>query len=381
MEDNYNQAAIRVLHVVTIMNPGGIETMLMNIYRNINRKKIQFDFLVHRLEKGVYDDEIISMGGMIYHIIPVRLCSIIKYKKMLDYFFSNHYYSIVHSHISILSYLILKSAGKHGATVRISHSHQINAFLGFKSLIRIPVKIYCKMKIKGVSTRLMACSNSAGYWLFGKKAPFLVINNAIDTHKFIYNSTIRRRMRNEFNLASDTLVIGHVGSFQKVKNHLYLLQIFKIVHETDPEAILMMVGDGVLRAEIEKTAKRLDLQQNVIFTGIRSDVSKLLQVMDVFVLPSISEGLPVTLIEAQASGLPCLVSDVVTKEVAITELVTFLPLTKSPEIWAEKMLTLTEGSERRNMRSEIIKKGYDVNTTSEWITNFYIEELKRYYLF
>lgn len=361
---------IKVLQVVTHMNRGGLETMLMNYYRHIDREKIQFDFLVHREERADYDDEIESLGGNIYRLprlVPWQK----SYLNALHDFFSEHpEYKIVHVHQDCLSSVILKAAKEHNIPVRIAHSHSSSQDKNLKYF----VKIYYKRMIPHYATHLFACGKQAGDWMFGGEA-YQVLKNAIDSEKYIFSSSKSIEMRSELNIPNGYYVIGHVGRFSYPKNHDYLIDIFKEIHRVSSKTILLLVGDGNLRTDIEKKIELLNLKNSVIFTGVRSDIPELLQAMDAFVFPSRYEGLPVTMIEAQASGLPCFISDRVPEECKITDLVKTIPLTDSPDVWAKEIL-LAEKYVRRNTREEIILSGFDIVENSKWLQNFYIEQWK-----
>ncbi len=359
---------VRVLHVVTDMRCGGLETMLMNYYRKIDRNKVQFDFLEHRQEESDYDREIRILGGKIYRIPRLNPFSL-HYRLVLRRFFQEHpEYQIIHVHQDCLSSVILKIAKQYGIKVRIAHSHSNNQDRNLKYLI----KLYYKRKIPKYATHLFACSEEAGKWMF-KNAKFEIINNAIDTEKYAYSLEKRKQIRESLGISDDMLVIGHVGRFSYPKNHMYLLDIFqKVIEKTS--AVLLLVGDGILRSEIENKIEQLHLQDKVILTGVRKDVADLLQAMDVFVLPSRYEGLGIVVIEAQTSGLPCCISDRVSKECEKTDLVYQISLSEDTEIWANKILQISKI--KRNSRcDEIQKNGYDLQDNTDKLADFYIQQI------
>lgn len=357
---------IRILQVVTHMNRGGLETMLMNYYRQIDRSRVQFDFLVHRDERAAYDDEIESLGGKIYRL-PRLVPWSASYQKALDRFFETHpEYKIVHVHQDCLSSVILKAAKKRGIPVRIAHSHNNSQDKNLKYLI----KLFYKRKIPQYATELFACGQAAGDWMFGG-APFRILNNAIDSIAYRYDAETARQIRKESGISEDALVIGHVGRFSPQKNHAFLLDIFSEIHKKNEKAVLLLVGGGDLRSEIEAKAESLGLSEKVIFTGVRSDVSALLQAMDSFVFPSLYEGLPVTMIEAQAAGLPCFISDKVPPDCIVTDLVQTVSLDDSPESWAEKILSL-RGEPHRDTYDEIVRAGFDIAENAKWLEEYYL---------
>ena len=357
---------VRVLQVVTYMGRGGLETMLMNYYRHMDRSKVQFDFLVHRDFEAYYDKEIQSLGGNIYHIsrlIPWRKSYRIELKK----FFAEHpEYKIVHVHQDCLSAVALQCAKESGIPVRISHSHNSNQNKNLKYF----VKLYYMKQIPMYATDLFACSKLAGEWMFDGQ-PFKILYNAIDTSKFVYSSAIANKKRKELNI-EDSVVIGHIGRFNPQKNHNFLIDIFAECVKINPNVKLLLVGDGEGRKKIQEKVCALGIKDKVIFTGVRSDVNELLQAMDVFVFPSLYEGLPVTMIEAQASGLPCIMSDNISEECIVTNgLVTRKQLNESPRMWAKSVLQQSHNF-RKNHNKEIQAAGYDISTAAKWLEQFYL---------
>ena len=270
---------VRVLHIVTYMGRGGLETMLMNYYRHINRDKVQFDFLVHRDFEADYDKEILTLGGKIYHISRLIPWSH-SYREKLNHFFREHpEYKIVHVHQDCLSSVALQCAKECGILVRIAHSHNNAQDKNLKYLI----KLYYMKKIPNYATDLFACSEAAGKWMFGEKA-FQVVHNAIDIEKYKYSPAIAQKVRKQFNI-ENKIVIGHVGRFNPQKNHEFLIDIFAECIKRNSNVVLMLVGDGNGKKKIVSKVRALGINDKVIFMGVRSDVNELLQAMDVFVFP------------------------------------------------------------------------------------------------
>ncbi len=357
---------IRVLQVVTHMNRGGLETMLMNYYRNIDRNKVQFDFLTHRPEneKKDYDDEIRRLGGKIYHM-PVLNPFSPSYMKSLDRFFKEHKeYKIVHFHLDCLSAYPLKAAKKNGVPVRIAHSHNTSQEKNLKYFI----KDYSKKQIPKYATHLFACGKEAGKWMFGKHN-FQIMNNAIDAKKFIYNEEIRKQKRVELGV-EDKFVIGHVGRFNLQKNHEFLIKCFADFAKTDEDAVLALIGNGELQEKIREQVKKYGIETKVKFLGLREDISQLLQAMDLFLFPSLFEGLPVTLVEAQAAGLPCVISDTITDEIMITDQISKVSLEADTDFWNQKIADYKH-AQRKDTMSEIIKHGFDIDKNVRWLEEFY----------
>ena len=325
---------LRVLHVVVNMNRGGAETLLMNLYRNIDRSKIQFDFLT--CKEGVFDNEIIEMGGIIHRIPYISDVGHFRYKKELNNFFAkNNHYSIVHSHMDKMSGFILQSAKKAGIPTRISHSHNTQSEGGLATKL---YKWYAGQSIIPNATEFLACSGEAAKWLFPERSErAIILKNGIEHEQFAFSDEIRKQMREELSLDDETFVLGHVGRFNLQKNHSFLIEIFAHYHSIHANSKLMLVGDGPLRSEIEQKARELHIEDEVVFLGVRSDINRLLQAFDVFVFPSLHEGLPVSLIEAQGSGLPCIISDQISKEVDLgMHLIDYAPLGHL-QSWTEKI--------------------------------------------
>ncbi len=362
---------IRILHVLGRLDRGGAETMVINLYRNINRNKVQFDFIVHTEDKCDYDEEIKSLGGKIYNIPRYRGNNHIQYKNAWSRFFEEHKeYKIIHGHVRSTASIYLRIAKKY-ERITIAHSHNTSSGKGLSAV----VKNILQCPIRYIADYLFACSGIAGEWLYGAKAckkdNFYILNNAIDTQKFIYNESKRTKKRKEFQI-EDKFVIGHVGRFHTQKNHYFLIDIFKEIHDRDDNAVLMLVGDGELQHPIEKKVKNLGLDNNVIFAGVRSDIPELLQAMDIFVFPSLYEGLPVTVIEAQAAGLQCIISDTITNEVCITPNVCPISINKTNKLWADTIISKGK-VQRTNTKDYIEKNGYDIFNTVEKLTIFYNE--------
>lgn len=363
---------IRVLQVVTYMGRGGLETMLMNYYRNIDREKIQFDFLVHRGFEADYDEEIKRLGGRIYRLDKLNPISR-DYLNKLDFFFKEHQeYKIVHSHLDCTAGIPLKYAKKNGVPVRIAHAHNSNQTKNKKYLL----KLYYKRMIPRYATDFYACAEAAGKWMFGKHE-FIVLNNAIDTRKYCYNFEVAKKIRSELKISQETLVVGHVGRFDPQKNHGVIVQIFAEVLKKVPNAKLLLVGSGNLQDDVQKQVVSLGIQDHVIFTGVRSDVADLMQAMDVFLFPSLYEGLPVAIIEAQAAGLPCIISDKVPIECKKTDLVQQVNLTESYGVWAQTVISAAKKNKRRDTSEEIKNAGFDVCENARQLEVFYLNAYDR----
>lgn len=362
---------VRVLQIVTTMNRGGLETMLMNYYRAIDRSRIQFDFLVHTQNHSDYEEEIRSLGGKIYHIQRMNPFSA-RYKQDLDHFFRIHpEYSIVHVHQDCMSAVALKAAQKNRIPCRIAHCHNASQDKNIKYIIK---SLY-RHSIKKYSTDLFSCSQAAGNWMF-QTSNFQILKNGINASEYMYSDAARSLIRNELGIGDQAVVIGHVGRFNAVKNHTFLIKLFHEYHRENKNSILLLVGTGDLENKIKKEVTELGLNNSVIFTGVRSDVNRLLCAMDIFVFPSLYEGTPMVLIEAQASGLPCVISEGIPSDCRITDLITRNPLNNSTQDWIQTiqmMLIQNKKTDRNKYPSLICRAGYDINKNAESLSSFYLE--------
>lgn len=364
---------IRILHVVAIMNRGGLETMIMNHYRKIDRTKFQFDFLVHRKEEGVFDEEIKALGGKIFYLPKFNPLKIWNYNKALDNFFRhNTEYKIVHSHYNALSMWVLRTAKKHKIPVRIAHSHLAYPNFNYQS----PIYWYARQKINKYCNYKFACSKEAGDWLFGEdySSEVVIFKNAIPLDKFIFDSKIRDKVREDLKL-TNKLVLGHVGRFHPSKNHKFLVEVFHEVYKRNNSSHLVLIGDGSEKEKIKSMARELEVEKNISFLGIREDVAEIMQAMDVFVFPSKFEALPVTLVEAQASGLRVIASDTLTSEVAFTDSLTFKSLDSGRTDWADEILHEKNKSVRKNAYQDIKQSGYDIEENIAFLTKFYTDSI------
>lgn len=326
---------IRITHIIGSVAKGGIESVVFNYYRFINRDKVQFDFIIDEDSPCEIPDDILNMGCRVFKIPPYT--KFFAYIKALKRIFRENNCKIVHSHMNTLSVFALYAAKKAGVPVRISHNHS-TAGKGRGEFKRNVIKYALRRFSRLYPTHLAACSEYAGKWLYGDKADFKVFNNAIDPARFTYNTQTRLRVRENLG-AGNKFIIGHVGRFMHQKNHDFLIDIFNEIYKLNQDSLLLLIGDGELKKPTEEKVKALNLQNNVIFTGNRSDVNELYQAMDVLVLPSLYEGLTVVGVEAQTAGLPLVLSACISKETAFTDAVEFISLKESAKHWAEKVLS------------------------------------------
>ena len=364
---------IRILHLVsTISISSGVMSCIMNYYRYIDKNSIQFDFIYWVDDNDTYEDEIRNLGGEIYKIAKPGISK--EYQKGINYFFQNNgsKYKALHLHEVYLNMFIAPLAKKNGIKHIISHSH--TTMYSDKRISAIRNRILC-IPLKLNSTHYFACSEAAGKFLYGKKIVqnerFKIINNAINLEKYEFDEILRNNMRESLGI-KDELVIGHIGRFNKQKNHVFLIEIFNEVLKRGLKSKLMLVGEGPLIDEIYNEVKRLEIEDKVIFLGKRTDIPKLLNTMDIFVLPSIYEGLGIVLIEAQTNGLKCFTSDVVPKEAKITDQLTYISLKEEVSKWVDKILADTTRKEGYKSLHELRHTGFDIKQESQKLKQIYL---------
>lgn len=327
---------IRVAQIVGKMSNGGVEAVVMNYYRHIDRSKVQFDFFVDEDSTWIPKDEIDSLGGHVYIVPPYQ--KLFKYIPALIKLFKENDYKIVHAHLNTLNIFPLFAAKRSGVPVRICHNHSTAARGEIKKNI---LKYSFRPFAKVYATHYAACSKHAGEWLFGKKSiesgEVTIFNNAIDLEKFKFDPTARDEVRKELGIEGK-FVIGHVGRFCYQKNQDFLIDVFEKVHEQRKNAVLLLVGDGPDRAKIEERVKSNSWRDDVIILGNRGDVEHLYPAMDVFVFPSRYEGLGMAAVEAQACGVRTIVSNSVPRDVILSNYICFIDLNKGADYWSKKIM-------------------------------------------
>jgi len=371
MNATMNTPPIRILHATPRMQREGIQSFLMNLYRNIDRKKVQFDFLVHSMEGGAFDAEIEDMGGQIYRVHRMSSPHFLHYNRDVARALTAYPYKIVHSHINLLSSFTLKVAMQHKLPVRIAHSHSSSVLdSGFKRLI----KLYAKSQMPKYATHFFACSKDAGIWQFGKElwndGKIKLIPNGIDIARNLFSNEKRQAIRDKLNIGNEDFVIGHVGAFRKVKNHSFLAKVFSEIKKLKPNAKLLLVGSGELEEDTRCRLDELEVLDDAIFAGSVSNVCDYYSAMDAFVFPSLYEGLGIVLIEAQSNGLPCFASNAMPDEANLSERYYPVSLEKSPPEWAQLILAHSPCSER--LCSPNVYK-YDIKTIAKNIEEFYLD--------
>ena len=362
---------IRILHILHSMNRGGAEAMLMNYYRNIDRDRVQFDFLLTEQNKCQYEDEIEEMGGRVYRVPLLRFSNPFPYINGVKHFLKEHpEYKIVHSHTSSKSAIPLWVAQRCGVPVRVCHAHSSSSGHGLEGFVRWGLGVW----LKRVATDFMSCGEGATLCWYGKeylnKTRF--VPNAVDVEKYGFNESIRNTVREKLQLSDGEYVLGMVSRFHPVKNHLFALDVLHALKRQGCKARLLFVGDGELKKEIESKMKDLTLDADVVMTGLVNDVPSYLQAMDMVLMPSINEGLPVSLIEAQTNGLSVVASTGVPCEVNVTGNVQFLPL--EVEAWVDVLASkMKEGVGRDVDAVEKVRNaGYDIIVASKDLEEWYL---------
>lgn len=362
---------IRILHVIGAMNLGGAETLIMNLYRNIDRTKVQFDVVVHTRDKMYYSDEITDLGGRIYHAPAFKGFNITEYVEWWNSFFLKHpEYKIVHGHIGSTAPIYLKIAKKHGRFA-IAHSHNTNGGISPADIL---------FRIMSFSTRWIAdeffgCSIQAGIDRYGNKIAasekFHVMQNGIDVERYRYSSERRKTARESLSIDETSIVWGHVGRFVRQKNHEKIIEVFYEYHKANDNSILLLFGDGPEKERITSLVEKMNISDSVKFMGLSNRIDYYLQAMDIFIFPSLNEGLGIALVEAQAAGLPCLTSDSIVNEADIgAGLIKKMQLSEKPEAWvheAEELMNIP----RKDTSQYALEAGYDIKTVSKELQKYY----------
>lgn len=355
---------IRVAQVIGKMIGGGVEQVVMNYYRHIDRDRVQFDFLVDADSTLVPASEIRSLGGRVFEIPPYQ--HVFRYQHALERLFYEQRWPIVHSHINALSVFPLCAARRAGVPVRIAHSHSTSGKGEHaKNIMKAVLKPFSNV----FPTHRMACSRHAGEWLFGKGADFEVLYNAIDLSRFSFTAEVRAKVRADLGLADEQLAIGHVGRFMPQKNHRFLIEVFAQVAKRRKDATLLLVGSGEAEALAKSWVAECGVTDRVKFLGQRGDVDQLYQAFDAFALPSLYEGLGLVGVEAQRAGLVCYLADTITREVDVTGTVCFLPI-DNPKAWVDALCSVRPG-ERIPVRADDFAD-YDIERAAKKLTVRYL---------
>lgn len=356
----------RVLQVLGTTNLGGAESRVMDIYRHLDRDRLQFDFLITEGHNGHFDEEIRKLGGNIYFLPAYRVVNRGEYVKAVKDFFAKHRdYIAVHGHMTSTASIYLPIAKEAGIPLTIAHARSAGTDSGIKGILtkRMRKNLYKKCD------RMMACSELAAAAVFGSEryeaGEVTVWPNAISVKDFAFDENIREEIRQQYGIGDEELLVGHVGRFHEAKNHLFIIDVFKELVALEPESRLMFLGDGALRPQVEEKVAALGLSDKVIFAGNHSPISPYYQAFDMFLFPSIFEGMPGTVVEAQAAGLPCLISDAITPQVCATNLVNQESLNKDAAFWAGELVEMYEKRGERSRGNELLGTDYDVHTQVE----------------
>ena len=362
--------SIRILEVVNIMDRAGLETMLMNHYRHMDRALVQLDFLTHRTAAGAYDEEIRELGGRVFRAPRLYPQNCLAYRRYMRAFFAEHEYPVVHSHIDAMSVFPLAMASSCRVTVRVAHSHSDSVDRD----VKYPVKEIARKRLPGIATHYWACSEAAGAFLFGEsnRQKIHVVKNAIDLSSFAFDSAARASARVELGVTNGQTVIGHVGRFGAVKNQAFLVNVLAAAIAGGEDAVLAFVGDGELRDKVEQEAASAGLSTRIRFLGLRDDVARLMQGFDVLVFPSLHEGIPLTLVEAQASGLPVLASDRVSSEALVLPNCSQMALSEPAAAWAAKACGMARVGRAEGCIEALSAAGYEINQSARALQEIYL---------
>lgn len=363
MEEN---KTVRVLHVLTGLSSGGAESFIMNMYRNMDRSKVQFDFLLRSMD-NIYSEELEKMGSKVY-VTASFPRHFIKNAVQTAHFFKEHSYDIIHVHANALLYTYaLSCAKRNGVKCRIIHSH--NTAMAHMKLL--PLHNANKRRITALATDYFACSDDAGRWMFPED--FKVIPNAIDLSAFSFDNQKRKAVRRDLGIGEDAFVIGHIGRYTPQKNHTFLLDIYAEVLKRKQNSRLLLLGDGELRRDVVEKAANMQLQDQVIFLGARKDVADIINAFDVFVFPSVYEGLAVAMLEAQANGLCVICSDKISDQTVLTSYVKKLPLSDDASTWASHVLNVN--STRNDAGDALARAGFDIRSAAKNLQEFYLSKV------
>ncbi len=357
---------IRVLHVFGGLGTGGTESLIMNWYRNIDREKIQFDFLVRSPDNN-YLAEIEALGGRVYYTASFPRHFLKNYRETKE-ILARKEWAVIHVHGNAAIYTLpLRLAKKYGYPVRIMHSHNVKTQNRYFSVIHY----FNRKAIRKTVTWKLACSESSGKWMYGNSG-FKVLKNAVETERFIFNTETRNKYRKELCL-SEQFVVGHVGRFAIQKNHGFLLDIFAEIKKLKNNSKLVLVGDGPMKPEIERKADALGLKNDVLFLGRRNDVGAIMSAMDIFVLPSLYEGLPVACVECCANELDAVISEeAYAKEIDELPNVHIFSLKRSAEEWAEFIIDMQNAGAERGKQNLTGNCGFDIKEIVAELSNIYL---------
>lgn len=357
---------IRVLQIVGELNPTGIDNLVMSLYREIIDFGIQFDFVVHGNSTGFYEEEVLALGGRVYHITK-KTDNFFKSQRELSSILRTNSYDIVHAHQDSMSGLSLKVAKKEMVNCRIAHAHTTNLPKG----VRKWIYHFARRLIKKNSTIRLACSKNAGDWLFtfsNKTQNYILFKNCIDVKKFVFSDQNREILREKLQLNGKKILI-HVGRFAYAKNHEFLIEVFKALSIIDPDYMLVLVGTGELIQKVKQKVEMYNLTDRVLFLGERNDITDLLSMADIFLMPSYFEGFPVSLIEAQTSGIHIIASENIDNSAFYSKNYELLPITNKNK-WVDAIMN-SSIYERKNGVEISKKNGFDCREQASNLAKLY----------
>ena len=362
---------IKVAEIIPRLEFGGVESVVLNYIKNLPNRN---DFEIHVIAQNIYDEECIRQFedlGIKIHLVTHKRTSLVKNCNEIWNILKKECFDVVHSHMTLTNFYVLFMAKMLGVEIRISHSH--NAFFA-RNLKQKIIWKFLKFLNKIFANVLMACGYDAGEFLFGNRAintgNVIILNNAINEEQFRYKPVVRKKIREELKI-NDEFVIGHIGRFVEQKNHIFLIDVFNSVLSVLPEAKLLLVGAGELQNLIYEKVQKLNIEKSVIFTGNVTNPQDYYQAMDVFVLPSLFEGLPVVSVEAQAAGLPCLISDNVDRRCKVTSDVEFLSINQEKDLWAKSIVSYKTKKRNAQAIDEIISRGYSISVEVKKLEKVY----------
>lgn len=368
-------APLRVLHIVSAMDRGGAETIIMNIYRNLDREKVQFDFVTHSTKEEDFEDEITGLGGTLFKIPSLGKVGPISYLKELNKIMSSHPYQAVHAHTDYQAGFPALAAKIAGVKIRICHSHSNNWAKGNHFKERFTLKLL-QIIMKISANRFCGCSTEAAQFMFGKQrgknGKVMILKNGINVNDFTEtNVNSKDSIIREFGLSEDAKIIGHVGRFSDSKNHLFIMQFLNTLLKKDRRFFALLIGDGPLRLEIEQKAEALGIKENIKFLGVRTDIPRLMKAFDVFLFPSLFEGFGIAALEAQGSGTPCIMSDTLPKSIDMDlGLASFISLQEPLDVWCNEVIRslLIDTPDNETIKRKISNKGYDIHgNVRDWL--------------
>lgn len=361
---------IKICHVIGDFVNGGVESVIYNYFSHMDLERFEVHIIAHGIKVQACADRFTALGFILHNIPPKRV-SFVKSCQAMDVIFKANSFDIVHSHLTEWACVPLWLAWKNGVKVRINHAHMAKNPTGV-------MRLYDGARIwlgRLAATDDFACGQAAGQYLFGKRlmaqGRVTMLPNAIELERFRHDEEVRHRLRAALMLEPDTVVLGHVGRFFAQKNHAFLIDIFAAYQQRNPNARLLLLGDGENRAMIHARVKEMGLSDRVYFAGNQDNISDWYQAMDIFLLPSLFEGFPVVGVEAQAAGLPCLFADTITSEVCLSPYAHFVPLSAGAEAWASAICDALDGHDRADVS---LPSRYDIEETAAGLQRFYLEK-------